>query len=147
MVGLSGICIGAGEIFGGILFGLLGSKTIKYGRDPIVIIGFVVHLVSFLLIFLNLPNDSPFADTQEISFFDPPIAWLALLCSFLLGFGDACFNTQIYSMLGGAFAKNSVAAFAIFKFTQVKIFIRFFILLHRKKSNLFLDNVILLLFR
>lgn len=58
-------------------------------------------------------------DTQEIGFFDPPIAWIALLCSVLLGFGDACFNTQIYSMLGGAFASNSVAAFAVFKFTQV----------------------------
>lgn len=58
-------------------------------------------------------------DTQGIGLFDPPIAWIALLCSVLLGFGDACFNTQIYSMLGGAFASNSVAAFAVFKFTQV----------------------------
>ncbi|XP_055312728.1 UNC93-like protein MFSD11 isoform X2 [Sitodiplosis mosellana] len=118
LVGLSGICIGIGEIFGGVLFGLLGSKTIKYGRDPIVIIGFIVHLISFLLIFLNLPDNAPFNDTQDIGFFDPPLAWVALLCSLLLGFGDACFNTQIYSMLGGAFASNSVAAFAVFKFTQ-----------------------------
>lgn len=59
LVGLSGICIGVGEIFGGVLFGLLGSKTIKYGRDPIVIAGFVVHLISFLLIFLNLPDNAP----------------------------------------------------------------------------------------
>lgn len=59
LVGLSGICIGVGEIFGGVLFGLLGSKTIKYGRDPIVIAGFVVHLFSFLLIYLNLPDDAP----------------------------------------------------------------------------------------
>lgn len=118
LVGLSGICIGVGEIFGGVLFGLLGSKTIKYGRDPIVIAGFIVHLISFLLIYLNLPDNAPFKDTEEIGFFDPPIAWVALLCSSLLGFGDACINTQIYSMLGGAFASNSVAAFAVFKFTQ-----------------------------
>lgn len=59
LVGLSGICIGVGEIFGGVLFGLLGSKTIKYGRDPIVIAGFVVHLISYLLIYLNLPDDAP----------------------------------------------------------------------------------------
>lgn len=58
-------------------------------------------------------------DTSEISYFDPPIAWIALLCSLLLGFGDACINTQIYTMLAGAFASNSVAAFAVFKFTQV----------------------------
>lgn len=59
LVGLSGICIGIGEIFGGILFGLLGSRTIKYGRDPIVIVGFIVHLISFLLIYLNLPDEAP----------------------------------------------------------------------------------------
>lgn len=58
-------------------------------------------------------------DTLEISYFNPPIAWIALLCSLLLGFGDACINTQIYTMLAGAFASNSVAAFAVFKFTQV----------------------------
>lgn len=121
LVGLSGICIGIGEVSGGILFGLLGSKTNKFGRDAIVIAGFVVHIVSFILIFLNLPDAAPFGDTKETAFLNPPIAALALFCSFLLGFGDACFNTQIYSMLGGVFAKNSAAAFALFKFTQVKI--------------------------
>lgn len=121
LVGLSGICIGVGEVFGGILFGLLGSKTNKFGRDAIAIAGFVVHIVSFILIFLNLPDAAPFGDTKEIAFLNPPIASLALFCSFLLGFGDACFNTQIYSMLGGVFAKNSAAAFALFKFTQVMI--------------------------
>lgn len=120
LVGLSGICIGVGEIFGGVLFGLLGNKTTKYGRDPIVIMGFFVHLISFLLIYLNLPNDAPFNNTHDVGHFDPPLAWVALLCSGLLGFGDACYNTQIYSMLGGVFAKNSVAAFAVFKFAQVK---------------------------
>lgn len=120
LVGLSGICIGIGEVFGGILFGLLGSKTVKYGRDPVVIMGLIIHLASFVLILLNLPDKSPFEDTNDIGFFNPPRAWVAILCSFLLGFGDACFNTQIYSMLGGSFAKNSAAAFALFKFTQVR---------------------------
>lgn len=119
LVGLSGICIGIGEVFGGILFGLLGSKTIKYGRDPIVIVGCVIHLVAFLLIFLNLPDEAPFQDTKAIGFFSPPLPSVALLCSFLLGLGDAHFNTQIYSMLGGVFAEKSAAAFALFKFTQV----------------------------
>lgn len=60
MVGLSGICIGIGEVFGGILFGLLGSKTNKFGRDAIAIVGFIVHIISFVLIFLNLPDAAPF---------------------------------------------------------------------------------------
>uniref|UniRef100_A0A1L8EFU0 UNC93-like protein MFSD11 n=2 Tax=Haematobia irritans TaxID=7368 RepID=A0A1L8EFU0_HAEIR len=118
IMGLAGICIGVGEVFGGSLFGILASKTTRYGRDPIVIAGYVIHMIAFLLIFFNLPDNAPFNDTTDISFFDPPRTWIALLCAFLLGFGDACFNTQIYSMLGGVFVKNSVGAFALFKFTQ-----------------------------
>lgn len=121
LVGLSGICIGVGAVFGGVLFGLMGSKTNKIGRESIVIAGFVVHLLSFVLIFINLPDEAPFGDTNKVAYLSQPLASVALLCSFLLGFGDACFNTQIYSMLGGVFAKNSAAAFALFKFTQVFI--------------------------
>jgi hypothetical protein len=55
------------------------------------------------------------------AYLDPPLASVALLCSFLLGFGDSCYNTQIYSMLGGTFAKKSTEAFSIFKFTQVSL--------------------------
>lgn len=103
---------------GGALFGILGAKTARWGRDPIVIMGYLIHVVSFFLIFLNLPNNAPFGDTDEKSYMDPS-PYLAMLCSFLLGFGDACFNTQIYAMLGGNFSDNSTSAFAIFKFTQV----------------------------
>lgn len=117
LVGLSGVFIGMGEVLGGALFGILGSKTTRWGRDPIVIMGFVIHLTSFFLIFINLPTVAPFGDTNEISYINPS-PHLAMFCSFLLGFGDACFNTQIYSILGGNYSDNSTSAFALFKFTQ-----------------------------
>lgn len=117
LVGISGIFIGLGEVIGGLLFGILGSKFTRWGRDPIIMGGFVIHLAAFFLIFLNLPNSAPFKDTNEEAFITSS-AVLAIFCSFLLGFGDACFNTQIFSMLGGVFASNSAAAFAIFKFIQ-----------------------------
>lgn len=120
LVGLSGILIGAGAVIGGGIFGILGSKTNRWGRDPIVIMGFVFHIIAFFLIYLNLPNNAPFGDTTDISHLNPPRAWIALICSFLLGFGDSCFNTQIYSLLGGVFANKSAEAFSIFKFTQVR---------------------------
>lgn len=44
---------------------------------------------------------------------------ITLLCSFLLGLGDSCFNTQLYSILGRVYADQSTPAFAIFKFIQV----------------------------
>jgi hypothetical protein len=34
------------------------------------------------------------------------------------GFGDACFNTQLYSIIGGLFPNESAPAFAVFKFMQ-----------------------------
>jgi hypothetical protein len=117
LVGLSGILIGIGEVVGGAAFGILGAKTIKWGRDPIVIVGFVLHVISFFLIFLNLPNNSPLQDTPEDAIITSSKE-LAIFCSFLLGLGDSCFNTQIYSILGGVYSDNSASAFAIFKFTQ-----------------------------
>lgn len=44
---------------------------------------------------------------------------VAILCSFLLGLGDSCFNTQLLSILGFLYAEDSAPAFAVFKFVQV----------------------------
>ncbi|XP_042877916.1 UNC93-like protein MFSD11 isoform X2 [Penaeus japonicus] len=120
LVGLSGMCIGIGEISGGAVFGIFGGKTVKAGRDPIVLIGFLTHLLVFFLIFLNLPTMSPLERTYDPSFLPggQPSELVALLCSAMLGFGDACFNTQIYSILGSIYQDNSGPAFALYKFTQ-----------------------------
>lgn len=77
----------------------------------------MLHIASFFVIFINLPNNSPFNETPDSAFIASN-AVLAMLCSFLLGLGDACYNTQIYSILGGVYANDSASAFAIFKFTQ-----------------------------
>ncbi|XP_018330712.1 UNC93-like protein MFSD11 [Agrilus planipennis] len=117
LVGLSGIFIGLGEIIGGALFGILGSRFSRWGRDPIVIAGFIFHVAAYFITFLNLPNNSPFGDTDDKAFITSSPA-LAILCSFLLGFGDACYNTQVFSILGSIYADISASAFAIFKFVQ-----------------------------
>ncbi|ROT84817.1 putative UNC93-like protein MFSD11 [Penaeus vannamei] len=120
LVGISGMCIGIGEISGGAIFVIFADKTVKKGRDPVVLIGFLTHLLAFFLIFLNLPTKSPLDRTFDPSFFPggQPSEFVALLCSTMLGFGDACFNTQIYSILGSIYQDNSGPAFALYKFTQ-----------------------------
>jgi len=35
-----------------------------------------------------------------------------------LGFGDACYQTQLFAIFGSVYSDKSAAAFAIFKFTQ-----------------------------
>lgn len=116
-MGISGMLIGCGEIIGGALFGILGKKTNKYGRDLIVMLGYVVHMVTFFMIFINIPDNATYKDTSDMAFIHPNI-YIALTCSFILGFGDACFNTQVYSILGYVYSEDSAPAFAVFKFVQ-----------------------------
>ncbi|XP_067238800.1 UNC93-like protein MFSD11 [Chanodichthys erythropterus] len=119
LIGLSGILIGVGEILGGGVFGIM-DKCNRFGRNPVVFLGLITHIVAFFLIFLNIANDAPVAPeegTQMQAFIQPSVA-LALICSFLLGLGDSCFNTQLISIVGFLFRDDSAPAFAVFKFVQ-----------------------------
>ncbi|XP_044037169.1 UNC93-like protein MFSD11 [Siniperca chuatsi] len=119
LIGISGIVVGIGEIVGGGLFGLL-CKNNRFRRTSVVFLGMVVHFVAFYLIFLNIPDDASVVfntTTQKKPYLTPSVS-IALLCSFLLGLGDSCFNTQLYSILGRIYAEQSTPAFAIFKFIQ-----------------------------
>ncbi|KAI4892196.1 hypothetical protein NFI96_005503 [Prochilodus magdalenae] len=119
LIGISGIVVGFGEIVGGGLFGLV-LRNNRFRRTSVVFLGMVVHFVAFYLIFLNIPDDAPVVfktSTQHSPYLSPSIS-IALLCSFLLGLGDSCFNTQLYSILGRVYTEQSAPAFAIFKFVQ-----------------------------
>lgn len=58
-------------------------------------------------------------DTHSKSIFLLFSKEVAIFCSFLLGLGDSCFNTQLLSMLGFLYSEDSAPAFAVFKFVQV----------------------------
>ena len=83
-------------MLGGILFGFMGHWTLKHGRDPIVILGFILSMASYFFIFVNIPMNaiSEELDPSEYGYIRPNIH-LTLLTSFLLGFSDACFMTQV----------------------------------------------------
>ncbi|XP_042823735.1 UNC93-like protein MFSD11 isoform X4 [Panthera tigris] len=119
LIGLSGIFIGIGEILGGSLFGLL-SKNNRFGRNPVVLLGILVHFIAFYLIFLNMPGDAPIAPVEgtDSTAYIRSSKEVAIFCSFLLGLGDSCFNTQLLSILGFLYSEDSAPAFAIFKFVQ-----------------------------
>uniref|UniRef100_A0A671XJQ5 Major facilitator superfamily domain containing 11 n=1 Tax=Sparus aurata TaxID=8175 RepID=A0A671XJQ5_SPAAU len=119
LIGISGICIGIGEILGGGVFGML-NKCNRFGRNPVVLLGLITHFVAFYLIFLNIASDAPIAPEAgtDLQAYITPNLGVALLCSFLLGLGDSCFNTQLLSIIGFLFRDNSAPAFAVFKFIQ-----------------------------
>jgi len=117
MATLSGIIVASGEVIGGILFGFLGHLTVKRGRDPIIIMGFVLSMVAYFLMFINFPANATLGETLEIGYISPNKA-LALCTSFILGFSDACFNTQVTAILGGVWKDQAASAFGLFKFVQ-----------------------------
>lgn len=136
LIGISGICIGVGEILGGGVFGLL-NKNNRFGRNPVVLLGLITHFVAFFLIFLNIASDAPLAPEggTDLQAFLTPSVGVALFCSFLLGLGDSCFNTQLLSIVAFMFRDNSAPAFAVFKFIQsimaaVAFFYSNYLLLH-----------------
>lgn len=47
---------------------------------------------------------------------------LTLICGFFLGFGDACWNTQIGAFLVVHYSDRSAQAFSLFRFFQVSVF-------------------------
>ena len=80
--------------------------------------GCSAHILALVVAFLDFPFKSTMEHANEAAYIDPPSPYLAFLGSFLLGLGDAFFNTQIMSILGSIFEKKSAAAFAIFKLAQ-----------------------------
>ena len=72
-----------------------------------------------LIAFMTLPLKSSLGDTNSAAYIvDPPNEYLAIFGSFCLGLGDACYNTQLYSIIGSTFKDDSAGGFAIFKFAQ-----------------------------
>ncbi|VDK58892.1 unnamed protein product [Anisakis simplex] len=101
----------------GACFGLMGDKFRRFGRIPIILVGFVTHIICFILTYINFPPTSNIAETYESAIIQPNIA-LALVVGGLLGFGDACWNTQLYSILIDVYHDQAAQGFSIMKFIQ-----------------------------
>lgn len=120
LIGLYGIFNGAGEMCGGLVFGWLGGNLafVQHSRSRIFLFAFVIHIVAFVLIFLNHPNESTIGETEAFGYIEPSIA-VAILCGFLLGLGDAIFSTQIIALIGTIYTEDPIetsSAFALYKF-------------------------------
>lgn len=117
-IGLVGIFTGVGEIIGGTLFGFAGKKiTSRIGRNKVVFLGMLIHLVAFYLIFMTFPADSPIQPAIDTTYWAPN-KYGAIGIGALLGLGDSAFNTQCYSILSHMYHEDSASAFALFKFSQ-----------------------------
>ncbi|PAV86170.1 hypothetical protein WR25_01110 isoform B [Diploscapter pachys] len=115
---LNSVASGLGQMIAGLIFGILGDYTRRIGREKIVLLGAIVHLACFVLSYMNFPSRASIEKTDSSGHLWTPNLPVTYAIGFLLGFGDACWNTQIYSLLCDAFSHKSSEAFALFKFWQ-----------------------------
>ncbi|KAE9549639.1 hypothetical protein FO519_007146 [Halicephalobus sp. NKZ332] len=118
IMAFNAIAQGLGQATAGFFFGILGDVTKKLGRTTIVMLGSIVHLLVFIAVYLNFPSDAPLGKTEEEGIIKPPSVAITIICGYFLGFGDACWNTQIFSLLVSRYNKKSAEAFSLFKFFQ-----------------------------
>ncbi|XP_055346093.1 UNC93-like protein MFSD11 [Paramacrobiotus metropolitanus] len=114
LVGLNGMVVGAGQIAGGFIYGLSANWFRKRGRDLGTLIALLLHFAAFYLAFVTLPDTASLEETDKRSYFAIDSS-LAMICSFLLGFGDAGWNNPLFSLLDTLHPHNPVAAFAVFQ--------------------------------
>jgi len=86
LLALNAITQGVGQASSGFLFGILSSRTKRLGRPAVILLGALVHLLTFGLIFINFPTEAPLGPTEVSGIIEPNVV-LALLAGFLLGFG------------------------------------------------------------
>ena len=74
---------------------LCGPQCVhRRGRDPIVLLGLLLALISYFLTFLAIPNLANMGETRMEAFIKPNSV-LIVFIAFLIGFSDACFITQV----------------------------------------------------
>ena len=118
MSALHGMGNGLGGLTSGLLLAAFGKVTNRIGRFPVVLLGFGAHIMAYVIIFLNIPNDATLGYTSQSAILVPSNKELAIFASFLLGFGDSSFNSQTLSILGLIYRDQAAPAFALFKLVQ-----------------------------
>ncbi|XP_075212868.1 UNC93-like protein MFSD11 isoform X4 [Lycorma delicatula] len=118
LVPLSGILVGVGQILGGCWQMLqVHLSKLSCSRRIIITSGIMAHLLSFGLVYINIPSSAVFGNTSDEAIVKSNI-YLALFCSLLLGFGDGCLNTQNFSIIAEIFPEESAQSCALYKFIK-----------------------------
>ncbi|CAI2352691.1 unnamed protein product [Caenorhabditis sp. 36 PRJEB53466] len=110
--------IGIGEVFMAIIITQLTRRVKDFSLQPTMTIGTIFTILSFLLVHLSTPQESPMRPTLEepILFYHsyPFIFFLGLL----IGIGDCCLNSSRSVICALAMPDRRAQAFSISKLYQ-----------------------------
>ncbi|CAO4376843.1 unnamed protein product [Caenorhabditis nigoni] len=110
--------VGFGNICGCFTLSFLGHRVREIGRKYFVLIAACFHMISFVLLFLSFPDESPLQPTESSSYLKSS-QYFVVLCGVLIGFGDAIINQQCYTILNDIYDESKrVEAFAVYRFYQ-----------------------------
>nr|XP_018915818.1 PREDICTED: UNC93-like protein MFSD11 [Bemisia tabaci] len=116
LVPLSAILIGCGEVSGGVLVQIFGNVKIRR-INVFFVLAVILNCFFYLMVFLSLPSNANFGNTNQKSIIEPRI-WLLLLASYSFGLGDSFLNIQFYSLIGSLHPTDSASGFSIFKIVR-----------------------------
>ncbi|KAF1763980.1 hypothetical protein GCK72_003926 [Caenorhabditis remanei] len=112
------IVTGSGQVLGSALVALVGDRVRKLGQHILILSALILHITLFMVIALSFPNDAPLGHTDDSGPVFQADVIMAMTISFLLGFGDAVLQTQIYSYIAKYYQKESGTVFSIFRFAS-----------------------------
>lgn len=95
---LSGLITAIGTTTGVISYLLLRTKLKIRWHFKVFTLGALLHLISYILILLNIPNDAVLRPTNNQSLYMCNFN-VALFCSFLQGLGNYYIRTKVYDLL------------------------------------------------
>ncbi|CCO25662.1 MFS domain-containing protein [Caenorhabditis elegans] len=72
LVALNLICTGIGQVSAGIIFGFLGDKVRKLGRDYLILFATFIHLLAYVIIGLNFPASASLTKNDDSGLFWTP---------------------------------------------------------------------------
>ncbi|CBY18177.1 unnamed protein product [Oikopleura dioica] len=120
-VGFTGMLTGIGGLISCAVFIFGGKFCDKINRLTIAFSFLAIHLVAFLLASVNFPNDANFTSTDALpdwNLFGSTNLYIALIISFLIGFGDGGLKVVLYSSISEAFPADTTSVFALKQFIE-----------------------------
>ncbi|KAF6215549.1 hypothetical protein GE061_010305 [Apolygus lucorum] len=115
---IAAIVYGAGDALGAFMLVVAPKMGYHLTRRYVFWISYVLQTLAVVGIYINIPAQAVFGYTNESSYIETPMVWLAIVSSFVIGMSDGFYNTQIYPLLANMHPEFGAQTAALYKFTK-----------------------------